>query len=170
MTKKEIYLISGIAAIALLIPMMASAKKYNTILQSFLPTWEGFSPTPYWDYKQWSWGYGTKVPGSVNDANINPGGTITREKAWTDAMQHINTDYNYLRTIATYPLNENQWAAWLSFSYNLGRGNADNLVTNINAGNLSALETQWKLYINAGGVPNQTLINRRNAEWDLYIS
>ena len=37
-------------------------------------------------------------------------------------------------------------------------------------GNLSALETQWKQYINAGGVPLQSLINRRAAEWELYTT
>jgi len=143
---------------------------YSNILKNFLPAWEWFSAIPYWDYKQWSWGYGTRVPGSVADKNINPGGTITRAKAMTDALNHIQGDYNYLKPLIFRNLTGNQWAALLSFSYNLGPGNADNLVNNINTGDLAALETQWKLYINAGGVPNDTLIRRRAAEWNLYIS
>lgn len=164
MKKQTAIFILIIAAVA-----MAAVVTYRTILKTFLPAWEGFSSHPYWDFKQWSWGYGTKVPGSVADKNINPGGTITREKAFSDAMNHIQIDYFYLKSLVKVPLSSNQWAALLSFAYNLGPGNADNLVPNINAKNYSALETQWKSYVNAGGVPLQSLINRRAAEWDLFV-
>lgn len=68
------------------------------------------------------------------------------------------------------PLNSSQWAALLSFSYNLGPGNADNLVDNINNHNLTALKNQWESYINADGVPNSNLIQRRAAEWKMFVS
>jgi len=143
---------------------------YQSILQQFFVTWESFSATPYWDYKQWSWGYGTRVPGSVNDRNINPGGTITRDQAMKDALHHVQLDYDYLKKIITRSLNANQWSALLSFSYNAGSGNADNLANNINSYQDAALEDQWKKYIYAGGEINQGLINRRNAEWQLWQS
>lgn len=164
MKKQTAILLLIIAAVA-----MAAVVTYKTILKTFLPVWEGFSSKPYWDYKQWSWGYGTKVPGSVADKNINPGGTITREQAFIDALQHIQGDYLYLKPMVKVPLSANQWAAFLSFSYNLGRGNADNLIPNINSKNFPALELQWKSYVNAGGVPLPSLINRRAAEWDLFV-
>ena len=148
--------------------IMATVGTYKTILKNFLPAWEGFSATPYWDYRQWSWGYGTKVPGSVNDRNIVPTGTISRAQAIIDAFKHIESDYHDLSKLITVTLNANQWAALLSFSYNLGVGNADNLVANINSNNIAALQTQWNLYINAGGVPIQQLIDRRAAEWQLF--
>lgn len=143
---------------------------WGSILKTFLPNWEGFSTTPYWDIKQWSWGYGTRVPGSVDNKNVVPTGTISRSKAITDALDHVNHDYLYLKPMIKTPLNSKQWAALLSFAYNLGPGNADNLVANINSHNFAALETQWKQYINAGGVPNDQLIERRAAEWNLFIS
>jgi len=142
---------------------------YKKILQSFLPKWEGFSATPYWDYKQWSWGYGTKVPGSVPDRSIKPPGSINRAKAFSDALFHVEKDYKYLSALIKVPLNANQWAALLSFSYNLGTGNADNLVKNINERNTAALENQWKQYVNAGGQPLEHLIKRRAAEWAMWI-
>jgi GH24 family phage-related lysozyme (muramidase) len=146
---------------------------YRIILKYFLPHWESFSARPYWDHKQWSWGYGTRVPGSVNDKNIKPAGSITRAQAFTDMMAHVDRDYSDLKKLISVPLTSAQWAAYLSFSYNLGVGNADNLVFNINNKNIAALQTQWNSYINvrdeAGNlVPSSNLIARRAAEWDLF--
>jgi len=143
---------------------------YKKFLQPFLQTWESFSSKPYWDYQQWSWGYGTKVPGSSNDPGINPGGTITRDQAMQDMIRYVQNDYNYLAPMIKRSLKPNQWAAYLSFAYNTGKGNADNLITNINSGNDAALEFQWKKYIYAGGEINSNLIDRRKAEWQLWIS
>jgi lysozyme len=160
----------------LLIAFLLIAKKTGMInlveqrLKTFLPPWEGFSSVPYWDVKQWSWGYGTRVPGSTDNPNIKPTGTITRELALLDAIKHAENYYLYLEPLIKVPLTVNQWAAYLSFSYNLGRYNADNLTANINARDFTALETQWKKYIYADGVPNQQLINRRAAEWQLFVS
>ena len=159
-----------LSAGALILLLLNNMQAFKSILSSFLPNWEGFKSAPYWDYKQWSWGYGTRVPGSDTDPYKNPGGTISRNDAMQEALKHINSDYLYLKPFIKTPLNNNQWAALLSFSYNMGPGNADNLVANINNHNLTALEMQWKQYINAGGVPKPDLISRRNAEWDLYIS
>lgn len=164
-TKKALLITGGILAI-----LYFTMQPWAPILDGFFKTWEGFKSTPYWDYKQWSWGYGTRVPGSSTNPSINPGGSITRVKAMADALQHVQTDYLYLKPMIKMPLNPRQWAALLSFSYNEGSGNADNLVKNINSGDMAALETQWKLYIYAGGEVNDDLIARRNAEWNLFIS
>lgn len=158
------YILGGAVVLSLL---MVS---YTSILKTFLPSWESFSPTPYWDYKQWSWGYGTRVPGSVDNEDINPGGTIDRATAMSQMLSHIQGDYSYLKRLISRDLTASQWAALLSFSYNEGVGNADNLTTNINSGNDSALELQWKKYIYAGGVVSSTLVERRNAEWQLWTS
>jgi len=155
------------AGVAILLMGIIAYKKF---LVPFIVQWESFSAVPYWDTKQWSWGYGTRVPGSSDSKYIRPGGTITRTQAMMDALAHIQTDYTYLKKLITAPLNARQWAALLSFSFNLGPGSADNLVPNINAQDMDALETQWKKYIYAGGVVRQDLIDRRNAEWLLYTS
>ena len=155
--------------VAGIVIMAGIGATYKGILSKFIPAWEGFSATPYWDFRQWSWGYGTRVPNSVSDPTQNPGGTITRPQALLFAFAHIEKDYTDLNKLITVPLGANQWAALLSFSYNLGVGNADNLVLNINRNNYAALEIQWKAYINAGGVPSQQLIDRRAAEWALWM-
>jgi lysozyme len=149
--------------------IMAAMATYKTILKSFLPQVEGFSATPYWDYKQWSWGYGTKVPGSANDPAQNPGGTITREQAIVAAIDHVRNDYLYLKPLISVSLSPNRWAALLSFSYNLGPANADNLVPNINKQDTVALQNQWMSYVHAGGVVLPSLIDRRAKEWSLWM-
>lgn len=138
------------------------------VSQQFVADIETFSPRPVWDYQQWSWGYGTRVPGSVNNPNINPGGSITPAQAWQEMRKVHATNYRYLANLLKRPLNVNQWAAWLSFAYNLGPANADNLVGNINRSDDDALFAQMRKYINAGGQPSQGLINRREKEIKLW--
>lgn len=159
-------LLIGAGVLGLLIAMAAT---WKTILKTFLPPLEGFSAAPYWDYKQWSWGYGTKVPGSGTDPNVKPAGTVTRAQAWIYAMEHLQNDFNYLSKLITVPLSANRWAALLSFSYNLGPGNADNLISNINKQDNSALQSQWMSYVYAGGVVMPALIDRRAKEWSLWM-
>ena len=158
------YIIGGAVLLSLLMV------NYKDVIKKFLEKWEGFRSTPYWDFRQWSWGYGTRVPGSTDDPNVRPPGTISRAQAMIDAIKHVDGDRAYLEPLLTRDLNSNQWAALLSFSYNLGRGNADNLIPNLNAGKFAALGDQWNQYVNAGGVPQDYLIDRRAAEWQLFNS
>ena len=66
-----------------------TAASWKQVLQPFLVKWEGFLQFPKWDFKQWSWGYGSRVPGSVDDPAINPGGQITRAAAMIEALSTL---------------------------------------------------------------------------------
>jgi len=136
------------------------------ILSSFIPKVEGFSASPYWDYKQWSWGYGTACG---FDKNKKPQGTITREDALKEAEKHYVNDFTILASKVKVELQPWQWAALLSFSYNEGVGNAQKLLSDINSKSV-ALEAHWKKYIYAGGKVNKELIARRNKEWFLWTT
>lgn len=129
----------------------------NVIIQ-----FEGFRGNPYWDVSRYSWGYGTRAPGST--------GTITREQARAELEAYVTQDYEYLQQLITRALTVNQWAALLSFSYNLGKYNADNLVANINANDDVALHNQWMQYVNSGGQYDPDLADRRAREWEIWIS
>lgn len=133
-----------------------------SVLSTFIPSVEGFLSHPKWDYQQYTWGYGTRAPG--------PTGTITRDQAFADMLTYLLADYEKLKKRITRNLSAAQWAAYLSFSYNAGIGNAYNLVANINSGNDTALVTQWRKYIYAGGVVNDNLIDRREKELNLWFS
>lgn len=85
-------------------------------------------------------------------------------------LTHLLNDYEQLRPQISRTLTVNQWAAYLSFSYNEGVGKADNLIGNINSGNDTALAAQWRKYVYAGGVVNQNLVERREKELALWFS
>lgn len=131
-------------------------------LASFVPSVEGFRSHPYWDVSRYSWGYGTKAPGSS--------GTITRDQAFADMVSYLLSDYEILRKKITRSLTVKQWAAYLTFSYNLGTDDALDMVPYINAHNDSALQDQWMKYIHSGGQVNQDLIDRRRKELVLWFS
>lgn len=154
----------GLLVLLLFIPKMSRAS-YYTITDWLIPSFESFSATPYWDVSRYSWGYGTPAPGST--------GTITREQALVEMRKHIDNDYAYLQSLISRNLSANQWAALLSFTYNEGQGNGDNLVPNINAGDDAALETQWKLYNKVHAedgslYTSDDLVDRRNKEWQIW--
>lgn len=157
--------IKVIAGAGLLIWLLSAGKSFMGILKSFIPSVEGFTASPIWDYKQWSWGYGTAAG---FDPNKKPSGTITREKAWSDAEKVIDSNYQVLKALVKKNLNGHQWAALLSFAYNAGVGNAKNIVETINAGTTQEVITRIKKYVYAGGVYNQGLANRREKEALLY--
>lgn len=149
----------GLTLLFIMIPKLSRPGWY-TITDWLIPNFEGFLPHPKWDNEQYTWGYGTRAPG--------PTGTITKAQALKDMRTYLLNDYNILSRYVKRKLNAEQWAAYLSFSYNLGRGDAENLLDNINSGDDSALEQQWKLYINSGGVPSSDLIARRDQEWQIW--
>jgi lysozyme len=166
MKKMEPIILLGAAFLLLLLTQNAMAasslSQIFSITDWLIPEFESFSPTPYWDVSRYSWGYGTPAPGAT--------GTITRQQALPAMRDHITTDYTYLRPLVTRPLKPHQWAAYLSFAYNLGDGNADNLIENINSGDDAALEIQWKKYVKAGGRVSDDLVARRAKEWELWVS
>ncbi len=140
----------------------ASTGSIISAAQALIQSFESFSPTPYWDVKRYSWGYGTPAPGAT--------GTISRDEASQEMLPYIQDGYEYLLPMLSRTLSINQWAALLSFDYNEGPGNADNLIDNINSGDDAALEHQWKLYNKAGGQVSSNLIARRAREWEVWQS
>jgi GH24 family phage-related lysozyme (muramidase) len=160
---KMFWVIGAAVLLALmLIPGNVFGASLMTDTANFIIGFEGFVDHPYLDAGVYSWGYGTRAPGAT--------GTIDRETAMTALLEHVQIDYDYLRPLVIRTLTQNQWTALLDFSYNEGSGNADNLIDDINNGNDDILETHWKKYIYASGSINDDLVNRRNAEWQLWQS
>lgn len=135
---------------------------HTEILKKFIPMVEGFLPVSVWDYKQYSWGYGTKAAG--------PGLKITRDKAFALMQKELDYHYTVNKPKVKKKLSANQWAALISFSYNAGPGNAANIIQTINTGTPQEVVTRMKKYIYAGGVKNQGLVNRREKEANLYLN
>lgn len=144
---------------------MSTRDQITEGLKNFIPGVEGFSSVPYWDVSRWSWGYGTQAPGKD--------GTISRDQAIADMVAWALSDYTRLLPQVTQPLTTNQWVALLSFSYNLGVGNAQKLVPVINSGDYGALGDKWNQYIHvrdsSGNLEvSDALVQRRAREWQLW--
>jgi lysozyme len=166
--QRKILIAVGAVALLLLLPGIVNAATMTTMQEALaagaqlIKQFEGFRSTPYWDVSRWSWGYGTRAPGST--------GTITPAEATAELEAHAGDDYDTLAPQITRPLSIAQWSALLSFAYNEGTANpgAGALVDDINSGNDPVLETHWKKYIFADGVVNSTLVDRRNREWEIW--
>lgn len=149
----------------IIVPVFMLPGTYTGILRDFIPFVEGFSPVPIWDYNQWSWGYGTAAG---YDPNKKPPGTIDRNRAMVAMLNVVNDNYNYLSPYVTKKLSPWQWAALLSFSYNVGPEGAKKVITTINTGDSEAVAVHMRKYKYAGGQVNQGLVNRREKEIALY--
>jgi GH24 family phage-related lysozyme (muramidase) len=164
-----ILLAAGLLILAMLTSTTVNASEIYDVTDWLIPQFEGFRPNPYWDVSRYSWGYGTPAPG--------PTGTITPDQALTDMREVVQVNYNTLHPLITRQLSNNQWGALMSFAYEEGTGNAQTgaiaLVPDINAssdGNDSKLEAHFKEYIYAGGVIDNDIVARRNAEWQLWLT
>lgn len=128
----------------------------------FIIGFEGFHPTPYWDHKQWTWGYGTKASGKD--------GKISKDNAKKELIAYISQDYDRITTFSKKPLPESFIIALLSFSYNLGWGRAQNMISDFNTGkSLTEIAERMKLYVYASGIKLNGLVTRRNAETKLFV-
>ena len=84
---------------------------------------EGFSKYPYWDYRQYTVGYGTKCPSDMVDHYKKYG--ISQEEAETLLRNYMSgMEYTLNRYIEKYNLvlTQNQYDALALFSYNVGTG------------------------------------------------
>ena len=152
-------------------PMTASAEAIQLLKKE-----EGFSRVPYWDYSQWTVGYGTACPEDKR-AEYTANG-ISEEEAEVLLKQHVNRFENELYKFmdrADVALNQQQFDALLLFSYNCGsswsyqtNSNIYKAVASGATGNLliDAL-TRW---CNAGGQIKTYLLRRRQSEANIYLN
>lgn len=181
MKKRIISLALTVALLITLIPMAAvpaEAAAEFTVSQEcvdIIKKWEGFSAKPYWDYQQWTVGYGTRVPdGKLEEYKANG---ITREEAERQLIEHLNKDGVAVnKFIDKYGLTFTQgmFDAVLSLCYNCGGSwlnGVSTLHTSIVQGwtgdDLLFAFGQWST---AGGVTQPALIRRRLAEANMYLN
>ena len=120
---------------------------------------EGYYEKAYWDYKQYSIGYGTRG---------SKGQTTTREQAERDlttelAMHQRNVD----RAAAAVglKLTPGQRDALTSFDFNTGA--ATRLIMS-SGGNIENIAKRLPSWNKAGGEVNQGLVKRRAAEMEMF--
>ena len=138
---------------------------------------EGFSRTPYWDYSQYTVGYGTRCPDDMLEYYRENG--ITEEEAEVLLRNHLTSIELDLNTeiVDGYglTLTQNQFDALVLFSYNCGTGWAFDDDGTLN----KALKAQatgngiiraFALWCSAGGEIKDFLLRRRLSEANMYLN
>ena len=139
---------------------------------AFLKSIEGYRSHAYWDVSQWSIGYGTgcgenEYPNGITEpeAELLLRSAVVKYEIWLNSFLYSNK----------IELNQNQYDALVSFTYNLGniwstsftlRTYLLNGIQNYTDAQITAAFGE-KVY--AGGSVNQGLVNRRNKEAALFL-
>ncbi|WP_160714205.1 glycoside hydrolase family protein [Chitinophaga solisilvae] len=139
---------------------------------------EGFRAQKYNDQAgHCTIGYGTLIhQGNCNGAASEApyAGGITEQRATELLMERLTGFQQAVNEGITVALNQHQFDALVSFVYNIGTGafRASTLRRLLNQGNYSAVPTEMRKWVkvrrNGVLVDSQGLINRRNAEIELW--
>ena len=142
-------------------PKKKELKKSDNVID-FIIEYEGFSSTAYDDVKQTSIGYGTKATSknqTITEAEARK--LLERDvEIASKPVLKMNKEKNY-------NWSKNQIDALISFTYNAGEGNFNNLTKNGTRSNeeIAAMLPEYK---KAGGKVLDGLIKRRAAELKLF--
>lgn len=128
----------------------------NPLALSLLKRFEGYTPRPAWDHKQYSVGFGTRwKPGTPIGGKADHEAALAREAGAVDSWlaQNVKT-----------PLDPNKRAALTSFGYNLGTDDLERLLPDINAGDWNRVGSRMLSFNKASGAVNPGLVKRRQQE------
>lgn len=128
---------------------------------------EGLRLTAYQDIVGvWTIGYGSTGP------HVTPSLRITKERARELLRADLKTAALRLAGVVKQSviddLTDGQYAALLSFVFNLGANKSWTIWKVLNAGQLEAVPGQMRRFVNAGGKRVQGLVNRREAEAAMF--
>ena len=119
----------------------------------------------------WTIGWGNTY--YENGSKVQPDDKITQARAEALLLITVTKFWNEVKKVVKSNVNDNQFAALVSFAYNLGIGalNKSTLLKLVNANpNDKQIANEFMKWVNAGGKPSNGLINRRSAELHLYFS
>lgn len=126
---------------------------------------EKLSLKAYPDNGEYSIGYGHRGP------HIKAGMIITEERAEELLKQDLEKFEKEVRRYVKVELNENQFSALVSFSYNVGGGafSKSTMLKYINQQAFSQAANEFLKWIKSAGKDSPGLIKRREMEKDLFL-
>lgn len=142
--------------------------------RAFIARHEGLRLTLYEDPGNCTIGYGHLVhKGKCNGtepAEFLKAGGITENRALELLRTDARTAERAVNSLVTVPLNQAQFDALVSFTYNLGEGNLrdSELLKQLNAGNYGAVPEEMNIWVFADGQKLAGLVNRRRDEGILF--
>jgi len=97
---------------------------------------------------------------------------ITEQQAEELLKEDITSSERAVERYITIELNNNQFAALVSFTFNLGAGSlrTSTLRRKLNAGDYDSIPSELARWVNAGGKRLEGLVKRRHAEAELFIT
>lgn len=132
--------------------------------------WEGLRTKAYRDAGGvWTIGYGhTATAGSPVPRR---GQVITESEAERILLRDLTQYEQAVEDLVKVKLNNNQFAALVSFTFNVGIGafKKSTLLKKLNNGNFNAIPTELTKWTKAGGKKIQGLVNRRAGEAGLWV-
>ena len=143
---------------------------------NFIKNIEGFHAIPYWDYAQWTVGFGTACPAEDLQRYQQEGIPVGEaEELLRDMMVYFNQEVNKFMVRHNIQLTQQQFDAIFSLTYNLGPNwlykTDQKLVQAIIKGTGgNELVYLMGLRSNAGGQFQPGLLKRRLMEADLYLN
>lgn len=152
-------------------PPMTSSDAFIAVLKKM----EGFHGVAYWDYSQWTIGYGTRCPEGKEDyyTEENP---MTEEEAVALLRQELLKHETVVNNFAEkYDLEfeQHQFDALVSLSYNCGSGwsrETDGYLHKaVRSGDMGN-EIVYAMLLWSKAHYDYILINRRKCEADMYIN
>ena len=172
-----IVLFAGLVLTGAPVAYAASEMCASDVLVEVLKKEEGFSAKPYWDYGQYTVGYGTRCPDDMLEEYTENG--ITEEEAETLLRNYLASVENAInkKLIDAYglTLTQQQFDALVSFTYNCGTswisetdGAFHKAIRNGTTG--SELIRVFSLWCSAGGQIQPGLVRRRLCEANMYLN
>lgn len=142
-------------------PIQTGATSYSQRLLSWIEGWEHFIPYKYADGAQYSIGYGTRWVAGMPT-------TITQPQAEQALIGELNSAASQVSAAVTVPLSQNQFDALVSFQFNTGAINR--VAPYLNAGDVTGALNDLNKYIKIGTTVSSGLVNRRNAETQMFTN
>jgi len=140
-------------------------RRINAEGLAHIKRWEGLRLSAYKDVVGiWTIGYGS------TGTHVKPGMKITEAQAEKLLRDDLDRFEKSVERSVKVPLTDNQFAALVSFAFNVGTGafERSTLLKKLNAGDYDAVPGQLMRWVNAGGKKVQGLVNRRAAEGGLW--
>lgn len=122
-------------------------------------------PDPATGAAPWTIGDGATGP------NIGPGTVWTQVQADTDLNDRVTALGAFIDSEVKVPLTDEEKAALISFTYNVGRGNFDHstLKAKLNEGDIDGASQEFLKWDMAAGKVMQGLLNRRQGEMAEFL-
>jgi lysozyme len=171
--KRILFFILGVGIVYKLSKGMGSNKlSVSSMLSDLVKKFEGLRLKAYLDAANiWTIGYGlTRYP---NGTKVKEGDSITNEQAETYFKQTLQNFAQDVEDSLKSKINNNQFAALVSFAYNIGITNfkKSTLLKLVNQNpNDPKIRTEFNKWIYAKGKVLNGLVKRRELESNLYFS